>query len=62
MRKRLGFILCISGVLLLMNPSLETEDFITMFNYIFVHYWPMGLIMVGLSLLNHKTKPRRNKN
>ena len=62
MRKRIGFIFCMSGVLLLLNPSLEINDFVLVFNYIFVHYWPIGLIMIGLSLINQKNKPRRNKN
>lgn len=62
MRKRVGLILCISGILLLMNPSLEMDDLIAMFNFVLVHYWPTGLVMIGLSLLNHKSKPRRNKN
>lgn len=62
MKKRFGFILCMSGTLLLIQPSLDVDEIVVVLNYLLVHYWPIGLVIVGANMMNQKNKPRRNKN
>ena len=62
MKKRLGFIFCMSGILLLIQPSLNLDEIINLFNYLLAHYWPIALVIVGANMMNQKNKPRRNKN
>ena len=62
MKKRLGFIFCMSGILLLIQPSLNVDEIINLLNYLLAHYWPIGLVIVGANMMNQKNKPRRNKN
>ena len=62
MRKRLGWILCCSGTILLVQPNLSVDEITMLLNYLFVNYWPFGLVLIGASLLSKNTKPRRNKN
>ena len=62
MKKRLGFIFCISGIILLIQPSLNVDEIVNLLNYLLVHYWPIALVIVGANMMNHKNKERRNKN
>lgn len=59
MKKRLGFIFCASGMMLMMQPEMDVEEISMFVNYVLVHYWPLALIVVGLSMMNKKQKPRR---
>ncbi len=59
MRKRIGLVLCISGILLLIQPDIQEEQLILVLNYVLVHYWPLGLIMLGINMMSKKQKPRR---
>ena len=51
-----------SGILLLIQPSLNVDEIVNLLNYLLVHYWPIGLVIVGANMMNQKNKPRRNKN
>ena len=62
MKKRLGWILCCSGTILLVQPNLSVDEVTMLLNYIFVNYWPLLLVVLGASLIGKSTKPRRNKN
>ena len=62
MKKRIGTVMCLSGILLLIQPDFKSDEVMMMLNYILVHYWPIGLIVAGAFMMNQKQKPRRNKN
>ena len=51
-----------SGILLLIQPSLNFDEIINLLNYLLAHYWPIALVIVGANMMNQKNKPRRNKN
>jgi len=51
MRRHVGVILIISGLLLLIKPSFDFDTIMMSFNYIAANYWPIGFVFVGLLLL-----------
>lgn len=62
MRKRVGIILIVSGLVLIIKPSFDFDMMMLGLNYIAVHYWPLGFIFIGALLLwpqKHSTKRRR---
>lgn len=62
MRKRIGFILLCTGLVLLIKPNFDFEQIMMTFNYIVANYWPIGFIAIGMMLLwpqtKRKTHPR----
>lgn len=61
MRKRVGIILIVSGLILIIKPSLDFDMMILGFNYIAVHYWPLGFIFIGALLLLPEKKSTKRK-
>lgn len=59
MKRRIGFLLLLSGIILMIRPDVDGEQMLLLVNYVLVHYWPLGLIMVGMSMMNKKQKQRR---
>ena len=61
MRERAGFIIGISGVVLLLKPNFDPDQMAMYFNYLGGNYWPAILIIVGLLLVNPRKKKTRGK-
>ena len=61
MRERAGFIIGISGVVLLLKPNFDPDQMAMYFNYLVGNYWPAILIIIGLLLVNPKKKKTRGK-
>ncbi len=61
MRQRIGFILCISGIVLLFEPNFDMEQMIYTLNYGLTQYWPVGLILLGFMMMQKKQTRRSNK-
>lgn len=61
MRQRIGFILCMSGVVLLLEPNFDLEQMIYALNYGMSQYWPTLLIFVGFMMMKKKQTRRSNK-
>lgn len=63
MRSRLGIILCISGMILLIDPELDVISFVNKATTICAQYWPVFLILFGLKLCQpvHSRKINKNK-
>lgn len=51
MRKRVGIILIVCGVILIIKPGFDLEAVILGLNDLAVHYWPIGFIFIGTLLL-----------
>ena len=56
-----GFIIGISGVVLLLKPNFDPDQMAMYFNYLVGNYWPAILIIIGLLLVNPKKKKTRGK-
>ncbi len=56
MRERIGIILGMTGILLLLAPSINYQKFELYFLFALKNYWPIGLIVVGMILMNPKKK------
>ena len=61
MRERAGLIITITGLILLIKPNFDFEQMVMSFNYIVANYWPAGLILLGLLLINPKKKKTRTR-
>lgn len=61
MRERAGFIIGITGVILLIKPNFDVEQMMMNVNYAVANYWPVGLILVGILLINPRKKKTRSK-
>lgn len=61
MRERAGVIIVITGIILFMKPNIDSTQWVLYFNYIATNYWPVGLILLGIFLMNPKKKKIRNK-
>ena len=61
MRERAGFIIGISGVVLLLKPNFDPDQMAMYFNYLVGNYWPAILIIIGLLLVHPKKKKTRGK-
>jgi len=62
MRRRVGIILIVSGLILIIKPNLDFDTMMMGLNYIAVHYWPIGFIFIGALLLwpqKHSAKRKR---
>lgn len=62
MRERIGVILGISGILLLIEPSINQQQMTTYLTYIVEHYWPVGLILAGMILINPGKRKTGSRN
>ena len=62
MRERIGIILGISVILLLIEPSINQEPVYDSLSYIAEHYWPVGLILAGMILINPGKRKTRSRN
>lgn len=51
MRKRIGWILVISGFLLLFKPSFDMDMILLGIHSIVIRYWPAGFVFLGALLL-----------
>lgn len=51
MRKRVGLILLLTGLMLLIKPNFDFDQVMLALNYFVANYWPLGLIAVGALLL-----------
>lgn len=61
MRERAGFIIGISGAVLLLKPNFNSDQMAMYFNYLVGNYWPAVLILIGLLLVNPRKKKTRGK-
>lgn len=61
MRERAGLILGITGVILLVKPNFDIEQMMMNMNYMIANYWPIGLILLGVLLMNPRKKKTRGK-
>lgn len=59
MRERAGIIIIVTGLILLFKPNFDLEQMAMSFNYIVANYWPAGLVLLGLLLINPKKKKTR---
>ena len=61
MRERAGFIIGISGVVLLLKPNFDPDQMAMYFNYIVGNYWPAILIISACSWLTRKRRKQEGK-
>lgn len=61
MKRRVGIILCISGIVLLIKPNFDLEQLSYLLNYCLVSYWPLLLVFLGISMLQKKPNKKTNK-
>lgn len=61
-RERAGLIIAITGIILLIKPNLDMEQMIMSVNYMIANFWPIGLVFLGVIIINPKKKKRRSKN
>lgn len=61
MRERAGLILGVTGVILLVKPNFDLEQMLMNVNYWIANYWPIGLILLGVFLMNPRKKKNRGK-
>lgn len=61
MRERAGLIIGITGVILLVKPNFDVEQIMMNLNYMIANYWPVGLILLGVLLINPRKKKSRSK-
>lgn len=60
MKRRIGLVATLVGILLLIKPSFDLYDFFEASSYVFVKYWPIMLIAFGVFLQSgNKGKRRR---
>ena len=59
MRKRIGYICVISGIILLNNPDLDYENIINFIDNCLHKYWPILLVVIGFSLQSKNPKSRK---
>ncbi len=61
MRRRIGFIFALSGIILLCEPTIDQHQIMESMNSITMKYWPAILIFIGLVLVNPKKKRNKGK-
>lgn len=61
MRERVGYVIGVSGVILLFKPNFDPEQMAMYFNYVMANYWPAFLIILGLLLINPRKRKTRSK-
>lgn len=61
MRRHVGVILVVSGLILLIKPSFDFDTMMMGINYLVVHYWPAGFIFVGALLLWPQKRTNRKR-
>lgn len=61
MRNRLGFLLCISGVILLIDPTLNIAELAEKAARLCTDYWPVFLILFGLFLCQPSKSKKLHK-
>ena len=59
MKKRIGGILIVSGVVLLLNPQMEFSALLQELKKVLISYWPLALIILGLTLQNDRGKAKK---
>ena len=59
MKKRIGGILIVSGVVLLLNPQMEFSVLLPELEKVLISYWPLALIILGLTLQNDRRKAKK---
>ncbi len=59
MRKRIGYICVISGVILLINPKMDIELIKTYIINNIHSLWPILLVLIGISLQSKAPKSRK---
>lgn len=62
MRERAGLIIAVTGIILFIKPNFDLEQMMMNVNYMIANYWPIGLILFGVFIINPKKKKRRSKN
>ncbi len=58
MRQRTGFVLFLTGVILLWNPKVDTDQIAMTIDYMVKGYWPVGVMCMGIYLLAPKKKKK----
>ena len=61
MRERAGFIIGISGVVLLLKPNFDPDQMAMYFNYLVGNYWPAILIIIGLLRKRRKQEGKADR-
>lgn len=60
MKRKIGVIATLIGILLLIRPNFDMKDFMEASTYILIRYWPIILIAFGVFLQSgSKTKRKR---
>lgn len=59
MKERAGVIIMVTGLILLIKPNFNLEQMMMSLNYIVANYWPVGLILLGVILINPRKRKRR---
>ncbi len=49
----------VSGMLLLVNPSMDTQSVVETSMYLVYRYWPLTLIIIGVFLQSTGSKKKR---
>ncbi|MDE6195769.1 MAG: hypothetical protein K2F55_02775 [Erysipelotrichaceae bacterium] len=61
MRQRAGFILFLTGGILLIKPKIDMDQMFNAFEKLINGYWPVGIMCIGIILLAPKKK-KKSKN
>lgn len=56
MRKRVGIVLVLTGLVLLLKPNFDFDQLMMAFNYTMANYWPLGFVIIGGLLLWPESK------
>lgn len=62
MRERIGVIIGIAGIILLIKPDLDYHQILLDLNDEVIRYWPVGLIFIGMFLINPRRRKTRSRN
>lgn len=60
MKRKIGLVATLVGILLLIKPSFNLLDFFEASSYMFIRYWPIILIAFGV-FLQSGTKGKRRR-
>ncbi|WP_416326482.1 hypothetical protein [[Eubacterium] hominis] len=60
MKQRIGLILALAGVILLIEPKMDINVMADTAQQLLIHYWPIGLVLLGACLITPKKKKRKS--
>ena len=59
MRNKIGSICILAGIVFLLNPNYQLNSYVMWFETAFRKYWPLLLILFGMSLQTKSEKRKR---